>query len=675
MADMRTKICLWTLLAFGISPLASGSDESAEWGFLGGNPQSQQYGAIEQINSQNVGSLGLLWHSDLPVKEGLVGNPLVKDGVVYQSAPRGAAIATDVVTGKTLWTFLPDIDLTNYSQASMWAAHSTRGLGMDDDSVYTTGGCELYAVDRKTGKQRWHARACDPTKDVGIVPAPRVGGSKVFVGSNNAELGTNRGFAAAFDARTGRELWRFFTVPGDPSQPFENKQMELAAKTWGNSYWVDTHGAAAVWEGMVYDPQTNLLIFGTGNPGVWEAQPEKYGELDMLYSDSLIAVNASTGQYAWHFQFVQGDVWDLGDGAAHIMLADLPLQGRTRHVVMQAAKDGYFYLFDAKTGAFISANNYVPVTNYQPIDPKTGKLIVRDEVKYWKHPGKTVVLQPGEWGSHTWELTSYNPKTGLVYIPAFVFPTASGSKNQRESNVDANDHALKSFGRLVAWDPIAQKERWHVDHPVVINGGALSTAGNLVFEGTPEGKFYAYDATNGRLLWSYDTHGIILGAPSTVVVHGKQIILVPSGDGAGGVTTKFTSRISTTPETIAAPSRLLAFALGAKGVLPAGAPKVTLKPVRPPQPAAIAARGEQIFSDHACGSCHGDDLNIGGAGRVPDLRNIRESTLQAMPQILRQGVYSPLGMPRFPDITDKDISALQAFILNSAWAAYDSQAH
>jgi len=661
---LRSLIAL--VIATGAALSALGAN-SSEWPYLGGNRQSQQYFAGDQINAKNIGSLGPLWYSDLPVKEGLVANPLVKDGVVYQPAPRGGAVATDLATGKTVWTYDPPFDFTGYSQASMTVAHYTRGLAIDDQHVYLGAGCQLIALDRRSGQKAWASLVCDPASDSGIAAYPRVGNGKVFVGITNFEYGTNRGFAAAYDAASGKELWRFYTVPGDPKKPPENRQMAIASKTWGPNYWTDFRGAGGVWEGMIYDPQTDLVLFGAGNPGV-PYPPGKAISLSdeqMLYSDSLIAVNASTGKYVWSFQYLKGaDLWDLSDGTAHIVLADLPLGGQTRHVILQAAKNGFFYLFEAKTGKFISANNYVPNTNYDPIDPTTGRLTVREELRHPKKGGPTQIIEPGGWGAHTLELTSYNPNTRLVYIPAFIFPAYMYGRGQKE---------LPKYGRLIAWDPIAQKERWHVDLPMVKNGGVLSTAGDLVFQGTPRGNLYAYDARTGKRLWSYDTHGIIQGAPSAVTVDGKEVILVPTGDAEGGLTVKYESDLGTTRETTTAPSRLVAFALGGTVTIPNHPPKELLQPARPPQEVALAEKGKTVFRKNQCGNCHSEDLNLGGASYVPDLRNIREPILEAMPQILQKGALGSLGMPKFPDMSDEDVAALQAFIINTAWSAYNRQ--
>lgn len=656
----------------GLLAVAAEPSSTGEWTHLGGDPQSHQYSALTQINSQNVHSLGLLWYSNLPIPEGLIGNPLVKDGVVYQSGPWGRVVATDILSGRTRWAFDPHLDLSSYSAGSAFIATVNRGAGMDEDHVYATGGCSLYAIDRKTGTQVWEAQVCQPGQDLGADSSPRVGDGKVFVGVTNMQSGTNRGYAIALDARTGKELWRFYTVPGDPSKPYENAQMAAAAKTWGSRYWLDTKGSGGVWEGMVYDPQTGLLIFGAGNPGVDGHEAEFAGK-PMLYADSLIAVNASTGQYAWHVQETTGDVFHPGDATAHLQLADLHINGRVRHVVMQAAKNGYFYVIDAKSGQVISADEYgIPDSNFEPVDKETGTVSFRKNLAFWNFPeGKKEIMQPGGFGAHTWELCSYDPDTGMVYIPAFVFPYELTRAGREEFAGFAKDAKYKNHGVLIAWDPLAKEERWQVDHPITINGGVLSTAGGVVFQGTP-GKLYAYDAKSGQTLWSFDTHSIVLGAPSTVMVQGRQILLVPSGDGNAVASSK-TAALTTTPETIAAPSRLLAFALDGKATLPPTPPKLIRRPPLPRQPRELAELGRALFEEHGCGSCHGTHLVTSGNGRIPDLRNAPEPLLRLMPQILRDGVFRSAGMPRFPNVTDQQVEQLQAYITNAAWDAYDAQ--
>jgi PQQ-dependent dehydrogenase (methanol/ethanol family) len=647
------------------APWAAAGANPSEWSLLGGGAEAQQFSPLSQIKTSNVASLGLVRYAELPIKEGLVGNVLIKDGIAYQSTPRGGALAVNLADAKVVWTFEPVIDYTNNTVLSMWTSHNTRGLGMDAENVYTANGCYLFAVNRANGQQVWKARTCDPTGNYGNSAAPRVGGGKVFVGIATGEAPGARGYAAAFDAKSGKELWRFYTMPGDPSKPFENPQMETASKSWGADY-ATKGGAAGVWEGMIYDPETDLLIFGTGNPGshdsAWLAAHQD------LYSDSIVAVNASTGQYAWHYQALPGDAWGMSDCAGPLMLASLNLPGGKRRVVMSAEKQ-LFYVLDAKTGAFISASAYVPNTNFSSIDPETGKLTVREELKVWDHPGTSAILQPGDAGGHGWTLMAYNPETGLVYIPAYIFPGELGDHASRSPK----NERLKAQGRLVAWDPVAKKERWHVDNHNVLNGGVLTTAGGLVFQGTVEGEFYAYDARTGQQVWHFQTHSIIEAGPSTVTLNGKQLIVVPAGDASANGTVRYFPAYATDPKTLMAPSRLLIFGIKGKEVLPPSPPKKLPKPAREKPAATLAAAGAAVFAQKQCSLCHSSSLQISGQGRIPDLRTITAGQLDAMSVILREGLLVPLGMPRFKDTSDDDIKALQAYIMDRAWHDYDEQ--
>jgi PQQ-dependent dehydrogenase (methanol/ethanol family) len=663
-----------TVLGGSTGYSATGSEDRdsnpAEWPYLGGNAESQQYGAVSQIDSSAVAKLGLLRYVNLPIKEGLVGNALIKEGIAYESGPRGAAVAVEIATGRLLWNFEPTLDYANNSMWSMWTSHNSRGLALDSDKVYTANGCSLFAVDRKSGSQVWKTQVCDPTRDLGTSSAPRIGGGKVFVGIGNAERGFDRSYAAAYDAKTGQELWRFYTTPGDPSRPFENVQMAIAAKSWGADYSSQNHGgsgAAGVWEGMIYDPKTDLLIFGTGNPAALD--PEWLAAREALYSDSIIAVNATTGRYAWHYQTLPGDAWGFSDAASHMVLADLPFPGGNRRVLISAEKQ-LLYVLDAKTGAFISADAYVPNTNFSAIDPKTGKLQVRESLKFWKHPDKSVFALPGSEGGHAWTLSAYNPQTGLFYIPAFILPAERFGSSASEA---PSEQKVEAKSRLIAWDPVGRKERWHVDGHPAMNGGVLTTSGGLVFQGTAGGKFNAYDARTGKPLWSFDTHSIIEAGPSTVTINNQQVIVVAGGDASANGTVRFAVENATTPETLMAPSRLLIFGLGGKETIPASPLKILAKPASERPPAALASEGAKVFSRNRCDLCHGSEMHVSGLGRIPDLRTISLSQLNAMPLILQQGILMPLGMPRFANLTDVEVKALQAFIQMRAWKDYDQQ--
>jgi len=563
------------------------------------------------------------------------------------------------------------------SWIALWANQVNRGLAVDQQNAYiASGDCRLFAVNRITGKVAWEAAPCDPTKEYGVVGAPRVGGGMVFIGNSNGELGSVRGHVDAFDAATGRSLWRFYTVPGDPAQGFENEAMKAASKTWSPNYW--RHGGAgAPWEGMIYDEKLQRLYVGVGNSAPIE--PQDAGK-EMLFGNSIIALDAKTGKLLWHYQQVPGSLDCDCDAVAHLQIADLPTKGGERRVVMQASKNGFFYVLDAESGKVLSANNFVPTNWASHVDLESGHLVLRDE--YWQQPAPKVA-QPGGFGARTWTLMAYDPSSRLVFIPAFIWPDLPPSSDEQSNDANyggTRDAAyygitpnakIKAAGKLIAWDPVAQRERWHVDHRVALNGGVLATAGNLVFEGTADGTFDAYAADTGKRLWSFDTYGTMLAAPSTVEIDGEQVILVPTGDGGANAAVPVFPRMTTTPSTQNR-SRLLAFKLGGRGTVPAAPARTFAKPFRPLQPAVLAKRGGELFSENFCTACHGLNAEKGGLA-VPDLRRSSRETFDAMPDIVMRGAYLTLGMPAFPRLTAGDIEAIQAFLTNAAWAAYDAQ--
>jgi PQQ-dependent dehydrogenase (methanol/ethanol family) len=657
-----------TLTLLTDEPLRASAGE--DWSLLGGNFGQWQFSPLGLINDRNVAGLGLAWSAEMPVVQGLVGNPLVASGTIYQGAPGGRIVASELRTGKLRWMFEPEPrsleDMRRLSWVAQWAKQVNRGVALDEHNAYiASGDCRLFAVNRITGKLVWEAVPCDPTKDYGIVAAPRVGGGLVFIGNSNAELGSARGHVDAFDAATGRSLWRFYTVPGNPADGFENPAMESASKTWSANYW--RHGGAgAPWEGMTYDDKLRQLYVGVGNSAPIE--PQDAGK-EMLFGNSIIALDAKTGKLNWYYQEVPGSLDVDSDAVSHLQVADLPTQQGEHRVVMQAAKDGFFYVIDARTGRVLSANNFVQNNWASHVDPNSGKLILKSA--YWNQPAPKV-LQPGGFGARSWTLMAYDPDVHLVFIPAFVWP-------ELEHNADADSlyygitakAKIKAIGKLIAWDPMAQRERWHVDHRVTMNGGALATAGNLVFEGTAEGSFNAYAVDSGKRLWTFDTHGTILAAPTTVQEDGEQVILVPSGDGGANGAVPVFPRMTTTPSAQNR-SRLLAFKLGGHGSVPEVAPKTIPRPFRPPEPDAQAKRGAQLFTENSCYACHGMNAEKGGLA-VPDLRAAPREVYDAMPDIVIHGAYLPAGMPAFPKLTTTDLEAIQAYLTNQAWAAYDAQ--
>jgi PQQ-dependent dehydrogenase (methanol/ethanol family) len=676
-------ICLMAALvghevcAQGVSPSKPVATLSvaagAEWRHLGGNSQQWQHSSLTQINDQTVGRLSLAWVAEIPSGDGLVGNPLIADGVVYQSGPPGRIYANDVRTGKELWVFNPELDISpKQSMTGFWTLHVNRGLALDGDKLFVASNCRILAVDRNSGHQVWAAQSCDPTQDYGITGAPRVGGGKVFIGNSGGEE-LARGFVDAFDEKTGQHLWRFYTMPGDPTRPFESPQMAMAAKTWGTDYWKYLHGGANAWDALTYDGSTDTLYFGTD--GLWSPTTRAPDAGEELFANCIVAVNASTGQYLWHYKTVPHDAWNL-DATMHIMVTDLPqAAGPPRHVVMTAPKNGFFYVLDAKTGQFISAKNYENVNWTSHIDPVSGRPVPTKDSNYWEHPGSEMLTLPGDNGSHNWELMAFHPSLRLIYIPASITPEVMKTTSDPQYGLISDEYygyrgdaVVTARGELVAWDPVTQTKRWSAARQLPTNGGVLATDGNLVFQGTGDGKFEAFNAKTGQKLWAFDAHATILAAPATVEVDGIQLILVPSGNG-GSSGMRSLPRLMNTERSLA-PSRLLAFRLDGKASLPPLPDEPFPLPARPKQPAALAKQGAQVFEDSNCGLCHGKFAAGSGPG-IPDLRKLSIEKYGILKQIVIGGALRTAGMPSFPNLSDAELDALGAYLTNQAWERFE----
>lgn len=667
--------------AIASSTLQAQQPSAGEWALLGGNANVWHYSALSQIDTANVKDLGLSWVADMPTRDGLVGNPLVKDGVVFLSGALGRIYANDVRTGKLVWQFSPNVDFSDkLSLAAFYSLRVNRGLALLDDKVFVASGdCRLFAVDAKTGKELWRAVSCDSTKQMGITGAPRVGAGKVFIGNNCADTGAERGFVEAFDARTGRRSWRFYTMPGDPSQPFESKTMEMASKTWGTHYWEKTHGCVSPYDGITYDEKLNLVYFGTAGPAPFNPKERAADAGDELFSNSIVAVNASTGEYVWHYQTVQHDAWNL-DATWQITIAELPVKGVKRRVVMTAPKNGFFYVLDAKTGAFLSAGKYTDINWASHVDPKTGRPVTLPDARYWERPNEETIAAPGPAGAHSWHADSWNPNTGLIYFNVMHAPAIMRLDPEALIGGVAVDIYFERSGsrsrwpkggELIAWNPLTQSARWRVKRDLAVNGGVLSTAGNLVFQGSGVGTFDAFDARSGKPLWSFNARGCIQAAPTAVQIDGEQLILVPSGNcGSSGLGLSFTRLSSTLASR--APSRLLAFKLGGKGTLPPVVIQAFPKPPLLRPDAKLAKDGGQYFDAQFCTTCHGLEAE-NARSSVPDLRMANGQTHEQFAAIVLGGLRRDKGMPAFPQLPLTELKAIQAYILDRAWTSYEEQ--
>src|ERR1700730_7090880 len=500
--------------------IANGDNEPGNWLSYGRTYSEQRYSPLSRINADNAKNLGIAWFAELDTNRGQEATPLVVDGVMYVSTAWSLVKAYDARNGKLLWSYDPEVPKELGVNGCCDVV--SRGFSSWNHKIYVGAyDGRLVALDATTGKPVWSSLTVDKSKPYTITQAPRVIKGRVIIGNSGAEYGV-RGYISAYDAETGALDWRFYTVPGDPSKPFENEAMAKAAKTWSGEWWKHG-GGGTVWDAISYDPELNLLYFGVGNGLEWSRAKRSANKGDNLFVASIVALNADTGAYVWHYQVIPGDEWDY-DAVAQLVLADLKIDGKPRQVLMQANKDGFFYILDRKTGALISAKTFVPVNWASGIDMKTGRPIEHADIRY-STTGKTIVMMPGPDGAHSWHPMAYNPGTGLAYIPAQkIGKQFTPIKDFKTSpigwnlGVDVAGTPGPKEGFLLAWDPAKQKEAWRVNYRGPWNGGIVTTAGNLVVQGDAAGNFNVYRADNGEKLWSTFAQSAMMGGAITYEV-------------------------------------------------------------------------------------------------------------------------------------------------------------
>ena len=580
-----------------------------EWLTYGLNYGETRYNPLNQLNATNVSRLGLAWSLETgPGGGNQEGTPLVSNGVIYGITNWSIVFAVDARTGKEKWRWDPEINQAAV-RPKICCGIVNRGIAIYNGKIIAPiNDGRLVGLDAETGKPVWEARVSYTQDNYSLTMAPRIAKGKVIVGVAGAEYPV-RGFFAAYDANTGQFAWRFYTIPGDPSKPFENEAMRKAAATWDPGGW-KLGGGGTVWDGMAYDPDANLFYVGTGNAGPWpEAIRNQSKGKENLFAASIIAVNPETGEYKWHFQPVPGDEWDY-DSVQQLVLADVTIKGQKRKVIMQANKDGFYYVLDRVTGQFISGQPFAQVTWAKGLNEETGKPIVNPEAYYG---AQSITISPGPGGAHNWAPMSFNPNTGLVYIPASVTGGGGYAVDQNftykpgQSNIgvargrgatttgDAANAAVPETaaakplppppaigpappedgarGALLAWDVAAQKERWRAKGGGGIGGGTVTTAGNLVFQVINDGRLMAYSADKGEKLLEVQT-GLRggMGPPITYQLDGKQYVALMGGSGAvparGGAAAAPTAAQPTTPPPPPVKPHLLVFVLDGKGPLP-----------------------------------------------------------------------------------------------------------
>ncbi len=639
---------------------------TGDWITHGRDYAETRFSPLKQINDANVKDLGLAWSFDTETNRGLEATPIIVDGVMYTTGSWSIVFAIDARTGKQLWKWDPKVPHSYGPKACCDVVN--RGVAVYKGRVYVgTLDGRLAALDAATGAPVWQVVTVDQTKSYTITAAPRVVKGKVLIGNGGGEYGM-RGYFSAYDAMTGKLAWRFYTVPGDPKEavPAAMKPaMEKAAKTWNGEWW-KVGGGGTVWDSMAYDPELDLLYVGVGNGSPWNQHVRSPGGGDNLYLSSILAVKPDTGALVWHYQTTPGDTWDF-TATQHIVLADLRINGQQRKVLMQAPKNGFFYVLDRATGELISAEPYVTVTWAKGIDKKTGRPIEADGVRYKDKP---IGMQPGPLGGHNWQPMSFNPQTGLVYTPAqetmFGYGQEGGFKfRDRGWNTGVDFAIVKDMpaaiptGHLLAWDPVAQKERWRAPYVVMWNGGTLTTAGNLVFQGTADGRFVAYSADKGTKLWQVSVGTGVIASPVTYEIDGTQYVSIMAGWGGAFALTGGNLGLPATP------GRLLTFALNGKQQLP------VVAATQPTPPAAIElnvstemlAKGGDLFARN-CAVCHGIAA-FGGGGVLPDLRYSSPATFTSFQKIVLDGALINEGMPSFKhSMNAEDVQAIRAYVIS-----------
>lgn len=678
-----------------------------EWRTGGHDAAETYYSPLNRINDSNVAKLGYAWSYDLRTTLGMEATPVVVDEVMYASAPWGFVHAIDARTGTGLWSFDPTSDPGVTRKVCCGIVN--RGLALSKGRVFI-GSLDgrLFALDAKSGRIVWQTDTIiDHDRGYTVTGSPYVAGDVVVIGNSGGELDA-RGYVSAYQIADGTLAWRFFTVPASTNGPFEHKELEAAARTWDpNSRW-DVGLGGTVWDGMAYDADLDLLYVGVGNAALYPRRLRSPAGGDNLYVSSILALHSRTGRMAWHYQTTPGDQWDY-TATQKMVLADLIIDGRRRHVLMQAPKNGFFYVLDRVNGKIISAKAYVPVTWASSVDEVTGRPMETGRGDYSTSPR---LVFPSPAGGHNWHPMAFNPHTGLVYIPtleagavfwipnsAFVykkggmntgalyaFPAENagswglGSEAAQQlpplSELARGQPDTKIRGFLRAWDPVAQRTVWEVEtsdqwegqmNALWNGGGVMATAGGLVFQGRSTGYLHVYRATDGRQLATIKVGTSMMAAPMTYEIDGVQYVAIQAGFGGalGG-----TYPAGTAAERYGNASRIVAFKVGGDAVpLPAEVHRSKNFP-RPSVDrfgtADDIALGNELFKRH-CARCH---LNI-APGAIPDLRRMSRETQERFEEIVLQGTLATKGMGSFQGVlSPSDAQNIRSAIVDSAWRAY-----
>jgi len=665
--------------ALALASCGSNTAPDSEWPMHGHDDMAQRFVGLDQINSSNVDRLGLAFFHDLGTDRGQEATPIMVDGVLYLVSAYDVVQAVDATNGELLWEYDPQV---RAASARGCCGPVSRGVAVEDGKIFL-GAIDgrLIALDTQSGVPVWEVQTIDQSDPLAenytITGAPRVVDGLVLIGNGGAEFGA-RGFVTAYHANSGEQAWRFYTVPGEPGvadNAASDSAMEMAEETWAGEWWKYGGGGTA-WDAIEYDPDLGLVYIGVGNGSPWNHQMRSDGKGDNLFLSSIVAVDSKTGEYRWHFQTTPGDSWDY-TATQNIILADLEIAGRERKVLMQAPKNGFFYVLDRETGEFISGEAFVNVTWATGLDPDTGRPIEVPSARYYR-TGEPSFQFPSSGGGHNWPPMAFSPETGLVHIPAqdVGMPFAAAEEEQvigaYTSGVAMDGGGAMSEeeraalyagmkGYLIAWDPVSQREAWRVDQIAPFNGGVLATGGGLIFAGNTARELVAYDDSTGARLWSFDAQTAISAPPITYAIDGVQYVAVLSGWGGGWPLTGGVMALQAGKAV--GPNRLLVFTLDGMQALPSftppEAPRRAIVSERPTDEAAIA-RGNQLYARY-CLRCHG--TGVVSAGAYPDLRASGMVTGYAFPAVVLNGALASNGMPGFADkLTLSQLEDIRSFI-------------
>ena len=678
--------------------------DGRNWSTLGRDTQQNYFSPLESMNSSNIGRLGFAWVYDMGTIRGQEATPIVIDGVMYTSGYIGITYALDAASGREIWRFDPKISYQPIRDACCDAVN--RGVAVFKGRVYVASiDGRLHALDAATGHELWSVDTIvDHQLPYSSTGAPIVAHDVVVIGNAGADMGHSgvRGYISAYDLNDGTFRWRFFTVPPAPGKPFEHPEIALATKTWAPSRDPIYAGGATVWDGMTYDPALNLLYFGTGNAVPYDVRKLGPGNGDMLFACSILAVNPDNGKMAWYYQATPADRWDY-DAVQKLVLAELEIDGHLRHVIMQANKNGFFYVLDRRNGRLISAEKFTYVNWASHVDLKSGRPVLTPKADYYDKPS---AIYPSTLGGHSWEPMSFDPLTRLVYIPVTdmsnvlydmetspdEFKYINGNFTVGQPYVDDSyapgstnsfmpqpkalreerpgKHLMRELIR--AWDPVTQKVVWEHEASSAgqlrNDGGILSTAGNLVFQGHGDGTLNIYAADTGKELEVIQTGRHIAAAPITYVANGVQYVAVQTG--FGGTLIGFGFLPTSAALKYDNENTILVFKLDGEAV-PMPALRKDESAIPPPVTAANQAdikRGKLMFVQE-CVRCHAS-----GPGLTPNLRNLPPAIHEKFKDIVLKGIFAPAGMEKFDDVlTEADVDAIHAYLIDKQKRLFDTQ--